>query len=84
MTRVDPAPKLDASYDLDPSCVDEFRAKGHTVVRGLASADEVASYRPAIHAAANEHAHDKRPNHSNPLNENPPLTAREAFAPGDS
>ena len=61
MTRVDPAPSLDAPHDLPAACVDEFRAKGHTVVRGLASAEEVAAYRPAIQAAAIEHAYDKRP-----------------------
>ena len=61
MTRVDPAPKLDATFDLDPACIAEFRSKGHTAVRGLASRDEIDAYRPAIHAAAIEHAYDKRP-----------------------
>jgi ectoine hydroxylase-related dioxygenase (phytanoyl-CoA dioxygenase family) len=36
--------------------VTEFAAEGHTVVRGLASADEVAAVRPAIEAAASSTA----------------------------
>ncbi|HMK11467.1 MAG TPA: phytanoyl-CoA dioxygenase family protein [Acidimicrobiales bacterium] len=35
--------------------------KGHTVLRQLATRDEVSAYRPAIEAAALEHAWDKRP-----------------------
>jgi hypothetical protein len=61
VTRVDPAPPLDDPFPLDVACVDEFRAKGHTVVRGLATPSEVEAYRPAIHAAAVAHAYDKRP-----------------------
>ena len=61
MTRVDPTPRLDDEVAVAASCVEEFQAKGHTVVRGLASADEIAAYRPAIEAATLEHAYDKRP-----------------------
>jgi ectoine hydroxylase-related dioxygenase (phytanoyl-CoA dioxygenase family) len=61
VTRVDPTPRLDDEIAVDPSCVAEFAAKGHTVVRGLASPDEIAAYRPAIETATFEHAHDKRP-----------------------
>ncbi len=61
MTRVDPGPSLDDHFDLHESCTEEFRAKGHTVIRGLASKDEVECYRPAIHDAALAHAFDKRP-----------------------
>ena len=39
--RVDPTPRLDDEIAVDPACVTEFAAKGHTVVRGLASSDEV-------------------------------------------
>lgn len=38
-------------YDLDPMCVHEFRAKGHTVVRNLARRDELVPYRNAIESA---------------------------------
>jgi ectoine hydroxylase-related dioxygenase (phytanoyl-CoA dioxygenase family) len=61
MTRVDPTPRLDDEVDVDPACIDEFAAKGHTVVRGLASPEEVEAYRPLIHEATMTHAFDKRP-----------------------
>lgn len=61
MTSVDPTPPLDDEIEVDPSCVTEFQEKGHTVVRGLASAAEVEAYRPLIHEATMEHAYDKRP-----------------------
>lgn len=41
--------------------IDEFRAKGHTVVRTLASADEVAAYRPAIEQTAARMTIESRP-----------------------
>ena len=61
MTRVDPTPHLDDEVAVDEVCIEEFQAKGHTVVRGLASAAEVEAYRPHIEAATMEHAYDKRP-----------------------
>ena len=61
MTRVDPTPHLDEEVDVPQSNVEEFQAKGHTVVRGLASASEVEAYRPVIQQATMEHAYDKRP-----------------------
>jgi ectoine hydroxylase-related dioxygenase (phytanoyl-CoA dioxygenase family) len=61
MTRVDPTPGLDDEVAVDAACVAEFQSKGHTVVRGLASAAEVEAYRPLIHDATMEHAYDKRP-----------------------
>ena len=54
-------PDLSSSHDLDPACVEQFRRDGHVAVRGLASAAEVAAYRPAIEAATHEFAFDKRP-----------------------
>jgi hypothetical protein len=38
-----------------------FDRDGHTVVRGLLSADELSVYGPAIERAAHRHAWDKRP-----------------------
>lgn len=38
-----------------------FDRDGHTVVRGLMSADELAVYGPAIERAAQQHAWEKRP-----------------------
>jgi ectoine hydroxylase-related dioxygenase (phytanoyl-CoA dioxygenase family) len=54
-------PDLSSEYALDPAAVEEFQAKGHTMVRGLASRDEVGAYRPAIHAATMKYAWDTRP-----------------------
>jgi ectoine hydroxylase-related dioxygenase (phytanoyl-CoA dioxygenase family) len=52
---------LDADYDVPAAAIEEFQAKGHTMLRGLASRAEVDAYRPAIHDATIEHAFDKRP-----------------------
>ena len=41
-------PGLSEDFAPTQACVRDFREKGHTAVRGLASADEVAAYRPAI------------------------------------
>jgi hypothetical protein len=43
---------FDREVSLPSGTTDQFRRDGHVVVRGLASADEVASVRPAIEAAA--------------------------------
>ena len=41
--------------------VDAYRQHGHALIRGLASAAEVAAYRPAIEAAARTHNPETRP-----------------------
>ena len=41
--------------------VTSLRDKGHAVVRGLASADEIATFRPAIEAAVLRHAEKQAP-----------------------
>ena len=41
--------------------VASLRNKGHCVVRGLASAAEVAAFRPAIEAAVKRHADNQAP-----------------------
>jgi ectoine hydroxylase-related dioxygenase (phytanoyl-CoA dioxygenase family) len=51
-------------HDVRPvplGAVDEFRAKGHTVVRGLARPDEVERFRPAIEAGAARMTIETRP-----------------------
>jgi len=55
------APSLDQVHPLHLGAIDEFRRKGHTVVRGLARLDEVAAYRPAIEAAAARTTIETRP-----------------------
>jgi ectoine hydroxylase-related dioxygenase (phytanoyl-CoA dioxygenase family) len=54
-------PDLSEPVDLPASCTQEFRERGHTVVRGLARPDEVAAYRPAILTAAPKGRYDHRP-----------------------
>jgi hypothetical protein len=44
-------PELRATYAAPQSHIDELALLGHTVVRGLASPDEVAAFRPAIESA---------------------------------
>lgn len=54
-------PSLDQAHPLHLGAIDEFRTRGHTVVRGLARPDEVAAYRPAIEAAAARLTLETRP-----------------------
>lgn len=52
---------LDSSLPLRPETIDEFRRLGHTVVRGLASSEEINQYAPAIDAATMARRFDHRP-----------------------
>lgn len=54
-------PPLDDPTELDPATAAGFERDGHAVVRGLASAEEAAAYRPVIEQAALDKAWDKRP-----------------------
>lgn len=54
-------PNLDDPVEVSADAIAEFRDKGHTVVRGLCSGDEVDAFRPVIHEAAIANAFDKRP-----------------------
>ncbi len=54
-------PSLSDVRPVDARWCDEFRRDGHTVVRGLLSADELSVYRPAIEQAAHRHAWERRP-----------------------
>jgi hypothetical protein len=47
-------PPLDALHETRPDDIAAFAANGHVLVRGLASADEVAAYRPHLEAVASE------------------------------
>jgi ectoine hydroxylase-related dioxygenase (phytanoyl-CoA dioxygenase family) len=53
-------PTLSSDYALTPNHIQEFRASGVTVVRGLASTDEIAAYRPAINKAVADFNTEKR------------------------
>jgi ectoine hydroxylase-related dioxygenase (phytanoyl-CoA dioxygenase family) len=54
-------PSLDSPYTLSPESIHQFQRDGHTVVRGLASTDEIAAYRPVIQDAALTHSREQRP-----------------------
>ncbi len=41
--------------------MDYYRQHGHALIRGLASAEEVAAYRPAIEEAVRDHNRESRP-----------------------
>ena len=58
---VDALPVLDAPFELPAGTAEQFQRDGHVVVRGLASREEVAAYRPAIEAAALAHSRETRP-----------------------
>ena len=58
---LDDLPALDAPFELPVSTAEQFRRDGHTVVRGLASPEEVAAYRPVIERAAIAHSTETRP-----------------------
>jgi len=54
-------PDLDAVHALEAGAADRFAAEGHALVRGLASVDEVAAYRPFIEDAAARASFERRP-----------------------
>jgi hypothetical protein len=55
------APLLDAPYEIPEASIAEYRGKGHTCLRGLASPDEAAAWRPLLASAAIAGRHDERP-----------------------
>lgn len=54
-------PELRATVGVPQSQIDEFARRGHTVVRGLASPEEAAAFRPAIEAAVRRATQHVRP-----------------------
>src|SRR4051812_24297073 len=54
-------PDLDNDYALSSTAIEEFAAKGHTVLRSVASDGEVAAYRPVIEEATRRHSRETRP-----------------------
>ena len=55
------SPRLDATRVVSPSTVEQFTRDGHTVVRGLATPEEVAFFRPAIESAVRRATERQRP-----------------------
>jgi hypothetical protein len=56
-----PLPDLSESFALPEAAVREFRERGHTLVRGLATPEEVEAYRPAILETGPRGRYDHRP-----------------------
>ena len=54
-------PPLDATYAVDADVGEGFRRDGHALVRGLATADEVAAYRPHLVRAGEVRNRETRP-----------------------
>lgn len=53
-------PELSSSYALTPEQIASYRRNGHILLRGVASAEEIASYRPVIEDAAFRYNQEKR------------------------
>ncbi len=47
-TLVTDLPNLESDYPLSPAAVESFRRRGHVLLRGVATAAEVAAFRPVI------------------------------------
>ncbi|MEW6269821.1 MAG: phytanoyl-CoA dioxygenase family protein [Thermodesulfobacteriota bacterium] len=56
-----PLPSLDEPYVLASDAVEGYRRDGFAIVRGLASPEEIASFRPAIADAARRFNRERRP-----------------------
>lgn len=54
-------PILDDAYVLDAGTVERFRQDGHTIIRQLATAEEMTAFAPAIERAAAAHNRESRP-----------------------
>lgn len=54
-------PDLCEEFALEAQSIDAFRRDGHVVLRGLASPEEIAAFRPAIVEAGERGRVDKRP-----------------------
>lgn len=53
-------PALDQHFSVDKETVSNFQRDGHVLLRGLASADEMGVYGPAIHNVAMRNSTEKR------------------------
>ena len=59
-TTIEKLPFLDNFKTLPAENITEFRQKGHTLVKGILSAEEIAAYRPVIVGAAERYNTEKR------------------------
>ncbi len=53
-------PQLDESIQVSKTQIEDFRDKGHVLIKNILSADEVAAYREAINNAAYKYNTEKR------------------------
>ncbi|MGN6177952.1 MAG: hypothetical protein ACTHNW_02160, partial [Mucilaginibacter sp.] len=58
--KVEQFPTLDDYKKLPDENIHEFREKGHTLVKGVLSEEEIAVYRPLIVGAAERYNTEKR------------------------
>ena len=54
-------PDLSSAYEVPADTLCEYREKGHTVLRGVASREEIAAYRPEIESAVQQDSRETRP-----------------------
>ncbi len=54
-------PKLNDRYDLAPEAVTAYQTNGHVLLRGVASPDEVAAFRPVVSSAVSRFNRESRP-----------------------
>ena len=55
-------PSLNNTISVDAAQKDSFQKNGHTIVRNILNADEVAAYREVINEAAYQYNTEKRKN----------------------
>src|SRR5689334_17310975 len=61
MEQVDNLEELSQDYPLTPEQIADYQQNGHILLRGVASAEELAIYAPAIKEAAERYKTEKRP-----------------------
>ena len=54
-------PRLDDRYNLAPEAVVSYQKNGHVLLRGVASPDEVAAFRPVVSSAVARFSRETRP-----------------------
>ncbi|HZG58572.1 phytanoyl-CoA dioxygenase family protein [Paenibacillus sp.] len=57
-------PELSGTYELAPEYIERYRRDGHTLLRGVASGEEIAAYEPVLSEMVRE-----RNNHDKPVHE---------------
>jgi len=58
---IDNLPDLSADYALSAEQIENYRRDGHVLLRGVASQEEIAAYRPVLQAAVERYRTETRP-----------------------